>query len=86
MCANGPCDGRVFFPLASLAIGRYYHTATTLPNGKVLVAGGNRPTGSNFVTISGVYHDPATSHWSSAVRSCHLSRTTRRRCCRAAVL
>ena len=68
LCAlTGPVMAGSFSSAASLAIGRYYHTATTLPNGKVLVAGGNRPSGNSFVFIGEAeLYDPATDHWSSA--------------------
>jgi hypothetical protein len=42
---------------------RSYHTATLLPNGRVLVVGGNN--GSGAVTSAELY-DPATSAWSPA--------------------
>ena len=68
LCAlTVPAMAGSFSSAASLAIGRYYHTATTLPNGKVLVAGGNRPSGNSFVFIGEAeLYDPATDHWSSA--------------------
>jgi len=42
---------------------RYGHTAALLPNGKVLVAGGNNPNGN---LSSAELYDPATGNWSSA--------------------
>src|SRR5439155_9171293 len=42
---------------------RGYHTATLLPNGQVLVAGGVRP-GFTSVNSAEIY-DPATGNWSS---------------------
>ena len=47
----------------SLSTGREFHTATLLPNGKVLVAGGR---GSDFVELaSAELYDPATGTWSA---------------------
>jgi len=57
-----------FSPTGSLAGGRYYHSATTLPGGKVLVAGGTfSATGSTFTFLASTeLYDPATGTWSSA--------------------
>ncbi|MDE2256544.1 MAG: hypothetical protein KGK05_02140 [Xanthomonadaceae bacterium] len=49
---------------ASMAAVRYHHTATLLPSGKVLVAGG--ADGTNTPTTSAELYDPATNLWSSA--------------------
>lgn len=55
-----------------MAIGRGYHTATLLPNGKVLVVGGDRlpaRTGTAYniqATANAELFDPATRTWSSA--------------------
>ena len=49
-------------PTGSLVAARDYHTATLLPSGKVLVAGGNGSGG--FLTSAELY-DPATGSWSS---------------------
>lgn len=48
---------------ASLTTARQYHSATPLPNGKVLVAGGIDSSG---VLNSAEIYDPATNTWSSA--------------------
>jgi hypothetical protein len=48
---------------SSMANARAQHTATLLPNGKVLVAGGI--SGSNIVASAEIY-DPATGAWSPA--------------------
>ena len=48
----------------SLNTARYLHTATLLPNGKVLVAGGY-DTASGDLSSAELY-DPATGNWSSA--------------------
>src|SRR4051794_1552464 len=44
-----------------MAAARQYHTATTLQNGTVLVAGGC----SDIMLDSGEIFDPATGHWTS---------------------
>src|SRR5262245_26028003 len=50
----------------NLNLPRYLHTATLLPNGKVLVAGGNTsPAPPAFgITNSAELYDPATGMWS----------------------
>jgi N-acetylneuraminic acid mutarotase len=49
---------------ASLATGREEHTATLLPNGKVLVAGGT--DGRGTVLASAELYDPVKDRWTSA--------------------
>ncbi len=49
---------------ASLATGREEHTATLLPNGRVLVAGGT--DGRGKVLASAVLYDPVRDRWTSA--------------------
>jgi Galactose oxidase, central domain len=49
-----------FSDTGSLNIGRLRHTATLLPNGKVLVAGGQGTSG--FLTSADLY-DPASGTW-----------------------
>jgi N-acetylneuraminic acid mutarotase len=46
----------------SLRIGRAYHTAILLPNGKVLVAGGEDR--AHYYLASAELYDPATGTWS----------------------
>jgi N-acetylneuraminic acid mutarotase len=48
----------------SMATGRYGHTATLLPNGKVLVVGGHHQESSTTLATAELY-DPATGTWSS---------------------
>lgn len=48
----------------SLATKRENHTATLLPNGKVLVTGGDAGFGSNVINSSELY-DPATGLWAT---------------------
>ena len=64
----------------SMATGRDYHTATLLPNGQVLVAGGSSTIG---ILASAELYDPATGMW-TATGSMATARVriTRRRCCR----
>jgi Kelch motif protein len=47
----------------SLNTGRYSHTATLLPNGKVLVAGGSNFGGQSLASAE--LYDPATGTWSA---------------------
>lgn len=51
----------------SLNLPRYFCTATTLPNGKVLVTGGDTSTAPPYfgVTSTAELYDPATGTWSS---------------------
>ena len=51
-----------FTSTSPLATARYLHTATLLPNGKVLVAGGYGNSGS---LASAELYDPATGTWSA---------------------
>ena len=51
-------------PAATLSHERVYHTATLLPNGKVLAAGGRDNSGSATATVE--IYDPATDTWSYA--------------------
>ena len=62
-------------PTGALTEWRYYHTATLLANGKVLVAGGVGPSG--FLSSAELY-DPATGTWTvtgslSTVRAAHTA-------------
>ena len=59
-CAGAPFE---FEETGSLATARYYHTATLLPNGKVLVAGGlNFPVNP---LASAELYDPASGTWTA---------------------
>jgi WD40 repeat protein len=55
-------DPSGFSGTGSLATARYSHTATLLPNGKVLVAGG---TGANTLLASAELYDPVTGSWTA---------------------
>ena len=61
-----PCASAsvVFENTGSLATARYYHTATFLRNGKVLVAGGyNRGTNNSLASTE--LYDPASGTWTA---------------------
>ena len=60
-----PCAGGsgVFDNTGSLGAARYEHTATLLPNGKVLVAGGD--DGFNHPLASAELYDPASGTWTA---------------------
>lgn len=54
-----------FKPTGAMASARVYHTATLLPNGQVLVAGGMEYVGGHYWGITGAeIYDPATGAWS----------------------
>lgn len=55
---------RTFSPAAAMAVHRASHTATLLPNGKVLVAGG--VSLGSVKTLQAELYDPATDSWSGA--------------------
>ena len=69
-----------WIPTASFTTARQGHTATLLPNGKVLLAGGYSIQSSSY--LNNVYlYDPATGTWSAAA-SCHRPvLITRPLCC-----
>jgi hypothetical protein len=56
--------GATWKPAHALSVARYIHTATLLPNGKVLVVGG-RDADSNS-TNTALLYDPGSDTWSSA--------------------
>jgi uncharacterized delta-60 repeat protein len=58
-----PCAGAsgVFDETGSLVTGRHSHTATLLPNGKVLVAGGINNNGGSLASAE--LYDPASGTW-----------------------
>jgi hypothetical protein len=53
----------IFQPTAPMSTARVYHTATLLPSGKVLVAGGYN--GNNYLSSAQLY-DPGSNAWSQA--------------------
>ena len=61
--ANDPATGS-WTGTGSLATARAYHTATLLPTGKVLVAGGLGVSGFTSFASAELY-DPATGVWST---------------------
>jgi N-acetylneuraminic acid mutarotase len=59
-------------PSGALAVAREFHTATLLPTGKVLVAGGEEGgTKSNHAIASTYLYDPSSNTWSSAGSMVH---------------
>src|SRR5437773_277270 len=56
-------DSGTFQLTGSLHTGRYFHTATLLPNGKVLVAGGSTGFPGGMLLASAELYDPASGNW-----------------------
>ena len=54
-----------FVGTGAMSVARYNHSATLLPDGKVLVAGGDTDVCGGFVspTSSAELYDPATGTW-----------------------
>ena len=53
-------------------VARYNHTATLLPNGEVVVAGGESGTAATLTWLAGAeLYDPKTGEW-MLTRRCHL--------------
>jgi N-acetylneuraminic acid mutarotase len=61
LCVPAACAAGTFTKAGSLGVPRFGHTATLLPNGKVLVAGGS-DDGNNTLSSAELY-DPATGKW-----------------------
>ena len=61
----------------ALNTARAFHTATLLPNGKVLVAGGETYSNGGFYFSSAELYDPATGTWTAtgALNTTHSSHT-----------
>lgn len=53
-------------PTGSMASPRYCHTATLLPNGRVLVSGGTTNDAVNPMTATAEEYDPGAASWHSA--------------------
>src|SRR5262249_19692790 len=53
-----------FRPTGNMTTGRYYHTATPLPDGTVLIAGGDGIPFSTTSDTSAEIYDPATGAFS----------------------
>ncbi len=71
-----PATGTWTATKGALNTARYYHTATLLPNGKVIVAGGS---GLYGVTNTCELYDPAADSWTptkgslNTIRSSHTA-------------
>ena len=59
-----PSDANTWSSTGSLPTARGQHTATLLPNGKVLITGGIGSIGNNHLS-SAVLYDPTAGTWSS---------------------
>jgi hypothetical protein len=55
-----------WFPTGSMALPRFGHTATLLPNGKVLVAGSTGVAGGGATLASAELYDPVAGTWSTS--------------------
>jgi N-acetylneuraminic acid mutarotase len=55
--------GNPWSPAGAMNVARSGHTATLLPNGEVLVAGGATNSGSGPITASVELYDPSTNSW-----------------------
>lgn len=60
-----PTSG-AFHPAASLHVGREEHTATLLPDGRVLIAGGSLTPPAGKLTATAELYDPRTGSWTLA--------------------
>src|SRR4029079_5667462 len=60
-----PCTGQsgTWTTTGSVGTARYGHTATLLPNGKVLVAGGSNDVSG--ILVSAELYDPASGTWTA---------------------
>lgn len=66
LCLHPGPDAGIWTTTGSLATARAFHTATLLPNGKVLVAGGMRVDGGvSTVLDSAELYDPTSGTWSA---------------------
>ena len=65
---NQPAKAATWTYTGLLGTARYLHTATLLPNGKVLVAGGNTAAG---ITTSAELYDPSAGTWTPAATDEH---------------
>jgi hypothetical protein len=59
-----PCAGQTWTATGSLTTARNAHTATLLPNGSVLAASGDGPSGSGRLTSAELY-DPVSGTWTA---------------------
>ena len=63
-----------WIPTGSLQSGRYWHTATLLPNGKVLVVRGCTDIFCSNALSSAELYDPATGGWQPETNPLHTAR------------
>jgi hypothetical protein len=75
----GPQNGTIFDPVTEtwsgtslMAVGRYYPTATTLPDGRILVQGGTSTCGTCIADIPEIY-DPVSNSWTQLAASARMA-------------
>ena len=75
----GPRETTIFNPSTSawsqaglMAVGRYYPTTTTLPDGRLLVQGGTTTCGTCIADIPEIY-DPATDRWTQMASTARMA-------------
>lgn len=68
--ANGNYVNGTWSNLPSMTYSRDFYASVVLPDGRVLVAGGEHPNGGSQRTNSEIYNpDPAINHWSPAANA-----------------
>ncbi|TMB93885.1 MAG: DUF1929 domain-containing protein, partial [Chloroflexi bacterium] len=75
----GPRESTIFSPLTEtwsqgglMAMGRYYPTTTTLPDGRLLVQGGTTTCGSCIADIPEIY-DPVSNSWTQLASTARMA-------------
>jgi hypothetical protein len=76
---HGPQNGTIFNPVtetwgqsSNMVTGRYYPTATTLPDGRILVQGGTTTCGTCVADMPEIY-DPVSNTWTQLAASAKMA-------------